>query len=94
MAKRRDLFDPADPGHLRPEQRLNEGAAILAAGVIRMRKQRRVATTLNGQRGPHRVSGAASPRCHVAACVPKISPESRETCLELSRRSSPDGQCG
>ena len=71
MANRRDLFDPTDPNRMTPEQRLDEVAAILAAGVRRMRERRRA-----------------------AACVPKISPESGETCLELSRRSSPDGPCG
>ena len=40
MAKRRDLFDPTDPADLQPEQRLTEIAAILAAGVIRMRERR------------------------------------------------------
>jgi hypothetical protein len=39
MATRRDLSDPADPATLRPEQRLSEVAAILAAGLIRMRTE-------------------------------------------------------
>ena len=42
MAKRRELFDPTDPDRLQPEQRLTEVAAILAAGVIRIREQRAV----------------------------------------------------
>jgi hypothetical protein len=78
MATRRVLFDPADPAGLLPEQRQREVAAILAAGVIRMRARR----------------GAASSRRRTAVCMWQISPESGETRLELSRRSSPDGQCG
>ena len=42
MAKRRDLFDPTDPSRLQSEERLTEVAAILAAGMIRMREQRAV----------------------------------------------------
>lgn len=42
MAKCCDLFDPTDPAILQPEQRQREVAAILAAGVIRMREQRAV----------------------------------------------------
>ena len=44
MAKRRDLLEPTDPDRLEPEQRLAEVAAILAAGVIRMRRWRQRAT--------------------------------------------------
>jgi hypothetical protein len=33
-------FDPTDPAHLMPEQRLDELAAILAAGVRRARALR------------------------------------------------------
>lgn len=78
MAKRRVSFDPAGPADLHPEQRQREVAAILAAGVIRMR-MRRV---------------AASSSRRTAACMSQIPGESGETRLELSRRSSPDGQCG
>ena len=78
MATPRDRFDPTDPAGVRPEQRRREVAAILAAGVIRLRVCR---------------GTASSPR-RTAACMSQISPESGETRLELSRRSSPDGQCG
>lgn len=78
MARRCDLFDPADPASLHPEQPQREVAAILAAGVIRMRVRR----------------GTASSKRTAAAGMSQISPESAETRLELSRRSSPDGQCG
>ena len=78
MATRRDPVDPTDPADLQPEQRQREVAATLAAGVIRMRQRR----------------GAASSRHRLAACMSQISPDSGETRLELSRRSSPDGQRG
>ena len=71
MAKRRDQFDPTDQAGLQPEQRLTEVAAILAAGVLRLRERRRTVT-----------------------CMPRISPESGETRLELPARSRPDGQRG
>jgi hypothetical protein len=94
MTRRRVLFDPADPTSLHPEQRQREVAAILAAGVIRMRAKRgagpaRIARTRAG-----RARADASLRRHTTACMPQISPESGETRLELSRRSSPDAQCG
>ncbi len=41
MAKRSDLSDPTDPAHTTPQQRLGEVAAVLAAGVLRMRERRR-----------------------------------------------------
>jgi hypothetical protein len=78
MATRRVLFDPADAPDLHAERQQREVAAILAAGVIRMRLRR----------------GAASWACLAPACMSQISPDSGETRLELSRRSSPDGQCG
>jgi hypothetical protein len=78
MATRRALFDPAGPADLHPEQRQREVAAILAAGVIRIRMRR----------------GATSASGWTAARMSQISPESGATRLELSRRSSPDGQCG
>ncbi len=78
MATRRDRFDSTDPANFQPEQRQREVAAILAAGVIRMRVRR----------------GTASSSRRAAACISQIPPESGETRLELSRRSSPDGQCG
>ena len=78
MATRRVLFDPTDPTSLQPEQRQRDVAAILAAGVIRMRVRR--GTTSSSRRS--------------AACMSQISPESGETRLELSPRSSPDGQRG
>jgi len=78
MATRRVLFDPTNPAELHPDQRQREVAAILAAGVIRMRVRR----------------GAASSGRRTPACMSQIPPDSGETRLELSRRSSPDGQCG
>jgi hypothetical protein len=78
MATRRVLFDPTDLGRLQRDQRQREVAAILAAGVIRMRLRR----------------DAASLYRRAATGMSQISPESGETRLELSRRSSPDGQCG
>ncbi len=93
MAKRRDLFDPTDPARLEPEQRLTEVAAILAAGVIRMREQRAV-TVPEVRPCRNRARSTGLSRRRAAACRPKILPESGGTCLELSRRSSPDGQCG
>ncbi len=74
MAKRRDLFDPTDLAHMTPPQRLREVAAVLAAGVLRIREQRRK-------------RAVASPRFSDVS-------ESGEIRLELSRRSSPDGQRG
>ncbi len=93
MAKRRDLFDPTDPANLQPEQRQREVAAILAAGVIRMRERRQV-TMPTVRLCRNRVRTAVSPKGRAAACLPQIPSESGENCLELSRRSSPDGQCG
>lgn len=78
MATPRNRSDPTDPAGLHPEQRQREVAAILAAGVIRMRVRR----------------AAASSQRSNAARMSQISPESAETRLELSRRSSPDGQRG
>ncbi len=39
-----DAFDPTDPRHLTPEQRLEEVAAILATGVRRALAMRRSLT--------------------------------------------------
>lgn len=78
MATPRLLFDHADAANLHPERRHREIAAILAAGVIRMRMRRGAKSTSGG----------------TAARMSQISPESGATRLELSRRSSPDGQCG
>ncbi|MCH7873042.1 MAG: hypothetical protein IID33_15205 [Planctomycetes bacterium] len=93
MAKRRDLFDPTDPASLQPEQRLTEVAAILAAGVIRMRA-RHAATVAKIRPVRKRVgsTGSASPPPDTLDA--KISLESGENCLELSRRSGPDSPCG
>ena len=41
MATRRHLPDRTDPGHLTRAHGLGEVAAILAAGVVRMRERRR-----------------------------------------------------
>jgi len=78
MAAHREPFDPTDPANLAPERRQGDVAAILAASVIRMRMRR----------------GATSLRHRATASMSQISPESGETRLELSRRSSPDGQRG
>ncbi len=93
MAKDRDPFDPTDPAPLQPEQRLAEIAAILAAGVLRMR-ERRPATVRNVQSCRNWVRCTTSPNRRRKTFTPKISPESGETRLEFSRRSRPDGQCG
>ncbi|KAB2949472.1 MAG: hypothetical protein F9K17_02650 [Phycisphaerae bacterium] len=78
MSMRRVPLDPADPAKLPHEQRTREVAAILAAGVIRMCVRR----------------GATSSSRRTTTCMSQISPESGETRLELSRRSSPDDQRG
>ena len=57
MAKRSDLFDPTDPDRL-PVQRQTEVAAVLAAGVIRMREKRRAPPASRASRGRCRFSGA------------------------------------
>lgn len=63
MAKRRDLFDPTDPTRLEPGQRLAGVAAILAAGVIRMRQKRRAVAAPNVRTCP---DGRAAPSHRVA----------------------------
>ena len=84
MATRRNLFDPTDPAGLQPEQRLHEVAAILAAGVIRMRDQQAVSLpTVRPCRNWVRSTGSS--RRLAAASMSKISPESGATRLELSR---------
>ena len=93
MTKHRDLFDPTDPAGLQPEQHLVEVAAILAAGVIRMREQR-AATVPKVRPCRNRVRRASSPNRRRETCLPKIAPESGETRLEVSRETRPDGQCG
>jgi len=92
MATRRDLFDPTDPATLQPEQRQREIAAILAAGVIRMREQR--AVTVPKFRPCRNEAHSPSSPNRGRGCVPKISPESGGTRLELSHETRPDGQCG
>lgn len=93
MASRRDLFDPSDPEQLRPEQRLVEVAAILAAGVIRMRGQCGAALPkVRLSRNSVCSTGSAAPLA--ARGISKIPPESGGNCLELLRRTRPDGQCG
>ena len=39
MTTRSIPFDPTDPQHMPPEQRIDELTAILAAGVLRMRER-------------------------------------------------------
>jgi hypothetical protein len=94
MATHRDLFDPTDPAKLQPEQCLTQVAAILAAGVIRMREKRKAAPAPIVRTRPGRSRGAASSSRRRIACMSPIPPDSRETRLEFSRLSSPDGQCG
>ena len=94
MAKRRDLFDPTDPANLRPEQRTDEVAAILTAGVLRIREKQRAKAVSQLQSCRGKRHGTASLGRRAAAYMPKIPPESGETRLELFRRSSPDGQSG
>jgi len=94
MATGRDLFDPTDPTGLTPEQRLTGIAAILAAGLVRMRERRRATATGNGGARPGRTRGTAASDRRTLAYTSEISPESGETRLELSHRSSPDGQRG
>ena len=90
MIKRRDLFDPTDPDGLQPEQRLHEVAAILAAGVIRMRQRRVVAMPkVRPRRNWARSTG--SPKRRKATEFSKIPPESGGDCLELPRDTCPDG---
>lgn len=91
MAMRRDLLDPTIPANLQPEQRQREVAAILAAGVIRMRQNGRgrprpIAPRARTCDAPHSVAPVAP------ACMSQILPESGETRLELSRDGCPDGQ--
>lgn len=63
MATRRNLFDPTDPVRLQPQQRLTEVAAILAAGVIRMREQQAVSVPkVRSFRNWVRGTGSASRR--------------------------------
>jgi len=94
MAARFDLHDPSDPEQLRPEQRLVEVAAILAAGVVRMRERRRAVLLPQSARprvrrcrNSTRRTGSSrhdeSPHGTPASALSKILSESRETCLEL-----------
>jgi len=92
MTTRRALYDPTDPAGLQPEQRLHEVAAIVAAGVIRMRGQRAVSMPKVRPCRNHRSTG--SPKRGAGPCMSQIPSDSGENCLELPRRSSPDGQCG
>jgi len=89
MATRCDLFDPSDPQQLRPEQRLAEVAAILAAGVIRMRLRR--AATAAKVRPCRTNRHPVSPKRGAAAIMSQIPSDSGQDRLELSRRSRPDG---
>ena len=93
MTTRRDLFDPTDPANLQTDQRLTEVASLLAAGVIRMR-EKRAAETPKLRSCRKSVGDTGSPRDRPAAPLTKISTESSENCLELSRGSCPDGPCG
>jgi hypothetical protein len=84
MATRHVPFNPADVADLQHDQRQREVAAILAAGVIRIRVRRGTASS----------SRRAPPASRRTSRMSQIPPESGETRLELSRRSSPDAQCG
>ena len=83
MATRRDLFDPSDPEQLQPEQRLTEVAAILAAGMLRIRQRRQV-TMPNVRLGRNRGPALAPPRGR----APQLPWESGENSLQLSRSIS------
>lgn len=61
MAKRSDLFDPTDPAHMTPQQGLGEVAAVLAAGVLRMRERRRKRAAASPQLSNFPESGRNSP---------------------------------
>lgn len=77
MATRRDPFDPTDPANLQPEQRQHEVAAILAAGVIRMREKRRASPVGAISKAPG-TGQSASPLGralavgHVVNCRPRL----------------------
>jgi hypothetical protein len=94
MATLRDLVDPTDPTDLQPEQRQREVAAILAAGVIRIRVKQAARVAPSGQTRPRWGGGTTSSIRRGAACMPKISPEFGEIPLELPRPGRPDGLCG
>ncbi len=91
MATRRDLFDPTDPANLKPEQRLAEIAAMLAKGVIRLRKQRPIAPALANQGTKIHRSATNRP---IPASIVGFSSEFASTALEVSRETSPDGPRG
>lgn len=93
MAVRRELLDPTDPASVPPTDRVTEVAAILAAGVIRLRAERTSALPRFRSRrnsAGHGGAGTSKPPPGTS----KFPPESRETRLEVSRSSRPDGPCG
>lgn len=93
MLSHRVTHDPSRPDNLSSERRLTDVSAILAAGVIRLRaRQRSAAATTRDSSTPLRTAGQAPPTTSTSTF--KSAPESRETRLELSRRSGPDGQRG
>ena len=69
-----DAFDPTDPRHLTPEQRLDELAAILGTGVRRALALRRSPTPLESERNRLDVSPQTS--VHVPVQLTQL--ESRE----------------
>jgi len=93
MTTRRGLHDPTDPTNMPASQRLAEVAAILAAGVIRMRAGRAVALP-RVRRCRNSARSTVSRGRQPTSGVSENSSESGETRLEVSHRSRPDGQRG
>ena len=85
------VVDPTDPARLTAAERLEEIAAILGKGVMRMRDHcRRNAGSMD--RAATRRRSAPNPP--IPACIAGFSPESRQSGLEVPGETSPDGQRG
>ena len=69
-----DAFDPTDPRHLTPEQRLDELAAILVVGARRALSARLIFTFANSEQIP--LDDSAQTSVHVPAGL--TQPESAE----------------
>jgi hypothetical protein len=69
-----DAFDPTDPRHLTPEQRLDELTAILATGVRRALSLRAAGTPPESEQ----IRLDVSPQTSVHVPVQLTQPESRE----------------
>lgn len=92
MAVRRELFDPTDPASLPPTDRITGVAAILAAGVIRMRT--RQAVSVPKVRLSRNTRSAGAWKSSAAPSMSQIPSDSGGTRLEVSGSSRPDGQRG